>query len=91
MGMGSLLRMPFFRMREHRNEAVPAIPGIDYRKAVAALEEAGFWVLREDAHVVMTNGTRILTVPCQDLVNALTLEGIVRDASLSPEEFRRLL
>ena len=90
MGMEALLR-PFFWAREHRDEHVPAIAGIEYRSAIAALEEAGFWVLREGTHVVMTNGTRILTIPCQDPVNALTMDGLVRDAGLSPNEFRQLL
>jgi predicted RNA binding protein YcfA (HicA-like mRNA interferase family) len=82
--------IPFFRSRTTRNEA-PLIRGIDYHAAVAALEEAGFWVLREGVHVVMTNGTRILTIPCNDRVHAFTLEGIVRDAGLTTEQFRQLL
>jgi len=70
---------------------MPQICGIDHRSAVAALEDAGFWVVREGVHVIVTDGTRILTIPCHDPVNALTMEGIVRDAGLSPDEFRRLL
>jgi len=83
--------MPFFRMREHRAESVPVVAGIDYRRAIAALEAVGFWILREGTHVVITNGTRVLTIPCQDPVNALTMNGIVDDAGLSVEEFRNLL
>ena len=82
--------IPFFRPRPTRNET-PLIRGIGYRAAVAALEDAGYWILREGVHVVMTNGTRILTIPCNDPVNALTLEGIVRDAGLTTEKFRQLL
>jgi hypothetical protein len=82
--------LPFFRSRTMRNET-PVIRGIEYRAAVAALEDAGFWILREGVHVVMTNGTRILTIPCNDPVHAITLEGIVRDAGLTAEQFRQLL
>jgi hypothetical protein len=39
----------------------------------------------------MTNGARILTVPRHNPVNALTMGGIVRDAGLTVDEFRRLL
>ena len=39
----------------------------------------------------MSNGTRILTIPRHDPVNAFTLGGIVRDAGLTAEEFRELL
>lgn len=42
-------------------------------------------------HIVMSNGTRILTIPRHNLVNAFTLGGIVRDAGLTAEEFRELL
>jgi hypothetical protein len=71
--------------------ATPDVSGIDHQAAVAALQDAGFWVLREGVHIVMTDGRRILTIPCEDPVNALTMAGIVRDAGLSLEKFRQLL
>jgi predicted RNA binding protein YcfA (HicA-like mRNA interferase family) len=70
---------------------MPKIPGIHHLKAVAALEKAGFRILRQGSHIVMTNGTRILTIPRHNPVNAFTMGGIVRDAGLSVEEFRKLL
>ena len=70
---------------------MPSVPGIPHRRAVAALEQAGFRVVREGKHVVMTDGIRILTIPRHDPVNALTMGGIVRDAGLTVERFRRLL
>ena len=69
----------------------PEIHGVDHKQAVSALEGAGFWILREGVHVVMTNGTRFLTGPRQNPVNGVTMDGIVRDAGLSAEEFRQLL
>ncbi len=39
----------------------------------------------------MTDGTRILTIPRHNPVNAFTMAGIVRDSGLSVEEFRKLL
>ena len=45
--------------------------------AVAALEKAGFRILRQGAHIVMTDGTRILTIPRHNPVNAYTMGGIV--------------
>ena len=39
----------------------------------------------------MSNGIRILTIPRHDPVNAFTMGGIVRDAGLTDEEFRKLL
>jgi len=39
----------------------------------------------------MTDGTRIITISRHNPVNAFTLGGIVRDAGLRPDEFRKLL
>jgi len=70
---------------------VPKLPGIPHLQAVRALEKAGFRVVRESKHIVMSNGQRILTIPRANPVNAFTMGGIVRDAGLTIEEFRRLL
>ena len=47
--------------------------------------------LREGKHTVMSDGERILTIPRHNPVNAFTMGGIVRDAGLTAEEFRKLL
>jgi len=39
----------------------------------------------------MTKGTRFVTIPRHDPVNALTMGGIVKDAGLTVEEFKKLL
>jgi hypothetical protein len=70
---------------------MPKLPGIPHLQAVRALERAGFRILRQSAHIVMTDGQRILTVPRHNPVNAFTMGGIVRDAGLTIEAFRELL
>ena len=70
---------------------MPKLPGINHLDAVRALERAGFGVVRQGKHIVMTNGVRILTIPRHNPVNALTMGGIVRDAGLTVDEFRKLL
>jgi predicted RNA binding protein YcfA (HicA-like mRNA interferase family) len=70
---------------------MPNISGVNHLRAVAALEKAGFRILRQGAHIVMTDGTRILTIPRHNPVNAFTMGGIVKDAGLSVDEFRKLL
>ena len=70
---------------------MPKLPGINHRRAVRALEKAGYRTVREGRHIVMSDGTRILTIPRQNPVNAFTMGGIVRDAGLTMEDFRRLL
>jgi predicted RNA binding protein YcfA (HicA-like mRNA interferase family) len=70
---------------------VVGIPGINHRAAVRALERAGFRVVREGKHIVMSDGTHQVTIPRHNPIKAFTLGGIVRDAGLTAEEFRRLL
>ena len=70
---------------------MPKLPGINHLLAVKALEKAGFRIPRQGKHIVMTNGTRIITIPRHNPVNAITMGGIVKDAGLSTEEFKKLL
>ena len=70
---------------------MPKIPGVNHLQAVRALEKVGFRVLRQGKHVVMSDGIRILTIPRHNPVNAFTMGGIVRDAGLSVEQFKKLL
>ena len=67
------------------------LPGINHQQAVRVLEKAGFRIVRQGKHIVMSDGVRILTVPRHNPVNAITMGGIVRDAGLTLEEFRELL
>lgn len=52
---------------------------------------AGFWIARQGKHIVMTDGTRVLTIPRHNPVHAITMGNIVRDAGLTNDEFRELL
>ena len=71
---------------------MPKLPGVNHRRAVRALQKAGFRIVREGRkHIVMSNGNRFLTIPRNDSVNSYTMGGIIRDAGLSIEEFRKLL
>jgi predicted RNA binding protein YcfA (HicA-like mRNA interferase family) len=70
---------------------MPKLPGVNHLDAVRAMEKAGFRVLRQGKHIVMTDGERKVTVPRHNPVNAITMAGIVRDAGLTLDEFRRLL
>jgi predicted RNA binding protein YcfA (HicA-like mRNA interferase family) len=70
---------------------VPKLPGINHLRAAAALEKAGFRILRQGSHIIMTDGTRVVVIPRHNPIKAITMGGIVRDAGLSVEEFRDLL
>ena len=65
---------------------MPKIPGVNHLRAVKALERAGFRILRDGKkHIVMSDGSRFLTVP------RFTMGGIVRDAGLTLEAFCKFL
>jgi len=70
---------------------MPKLPGISHQRAVKAFEKAGFWIVRQGRHITMTNGERIITIPRANPVNAFTMAGIVKDAGLSIDEFKKLL
>lgn len=57
---------------------MPKIPGINHKDAIRALKKAGFKVVRQGKHTVMTDGVRILTIPRSNPINAYTMGGIVR-------------
>ena len=69
---------------------MPSIPGVNHQDAVRALGKAGFRVVRQGKHSVMSDGAHIVTIPRHNPVNAFTMGGIVRDAGLTVEEFRKL-
>ena len=70
---------------------MPKLAGVHHLRAVAALQKAGFAVLRQGKHIVMSNGVRIITIPRHNPVNAFTMGGIIRDAGLTNDEFKALL
>ena len=70
---------------------MPKLPGVNHLNAVKAFEKAGFRIVRQGKHIVMSDGIRFLTVPRHNPVNAFTMAGLVRDAGLTIEEFKRRL
>ena len=67
------------------------IPGVNHLAAIRALEKAGFSIVRQGKHIIMSDGVRILSIPRNNPINAFTMGGIARDAGLTPEQFRDLL
>jgi len=70
---------------------VPPIPGISHRKAVAALQKAGYVIRREAKHTIMQRGTVIVPIPRHTPIDAVTMGAIVKRAGLTVDEFKALL
>jgi predicted RNA binding protein YcfA (HicA-like mRNA interferase family) len=70
---------------------MPSLPGINHQQVVKAFEKCGFWITRQGKHIIMTNGKRIITIPRANPIDAYTMAGIVNDAGLSVEQFKKLL
>ena len=70
---------------------MPKIPGVNHLDAVRALEKAGFRIIRQGKHIVMSDGSRQVTIHSHNPIKAFTMGGIAGDAGLTPEEFRALL
>lgn len=61
------------------------------RRVRGAFEKAGFKLVREGKHSVMSDGERFLTIPRHNPVNPYTLSTLIRAAGLTDEQFRELL
>ena len=51
--------------------------------------DAGFQILRQGKHIVMSNGERFVTMPRHNPIKAFTMGGIVKDAGLTVKAFRK--
>jgi len=67
------------------------LPGIHHLPAIKAFQKAGFEVIRQSGHIVMSDGFKTIVIPRNNPVNAFTMGGIVKDAGLTIEQFRNLL
>ena len=70
---------------------MPKLAGIQHQRAVKAFEKVGFRVIREGKHISMAKDNRIIIIPRNNPVNAFTMGGIIKDAGLTIEEFKKLL
>lgn len=69
---------------------MPKLPGVNHLDAVRVLEKSGFRIVRQGKHIVMTDGTRVVSIPRHNPVHAITMGSIVRDAGLTNDQFRQL-
>jgi len=67
------------------------LPGVNHLHAVRAFQRAGFEIIRQSGHIVMSDGRRTIVVPRNNPVDPITMFRIVRDSGLTLEQFRELL
>lgn len=70
---------------------MPKLPGVNHIRAVRAFEKAGFRIVRQSKHIVLSKGEFSVIVPRNNPIDGYTMAAIVRDAGLTIEEFKRLL
>lgn len=70
---------------------MPKLAGINHKRAIKAFEKVNFKVIRQGKHISMTDGNRIIVIPRANPINAYTMGGIIKDAGLTIEEFKKLL
>jgi hypothetical protein len=70
---------------------MPKLPGITPDQAVRVFGKIGFRVIRQGKHIVISDGSRRLTIPRHIPINAYTMAAIADDAGLTPDEFRALI
>lgn len=61
---------------------MPKLSGINHQRAVRAFQKVGFWIAREGKHI---------TIPRANPVDAFTMAGIVKDAGITIEDFKKLI
>ena len=67
------------------------LPGVNHLHAVRAFQRAGFEVIRQSGHIIRSDGQKTIVIPHNNPVDSITMFRVVRDAGLTPEQFRDLL
>jgi predicted RNA binding protein YcfA (HicA-like mRNA interferase family) len=71
---------------------MPKFPGLSGKEIVRALEKLGFHVARQSgSHILMKRNEKGCVVPNHKEVKVGTINGILRQAAISPEEFQQAL
>ncbi|MBI2496567.1 MAG: type II toxin-antitoxin system HicA family toxin [Opitutae bacterium] len=71
---------------------MPNLPGVSGRRAVKALERLGFVFIRQKgSHAMMRRGDRGCVVPMHREINPWTLNGVLKQAGVSADEFLNAL
>lgn len=67
------------------------LPGVQHLHAVRAFERAGYRVMRQSKHIIMSNGQRVLTIARNNPYKRHRMGIIIRGAGMTIEQFKELL
>lgn len=71
---------------------MPNLPGISGAKAVRAFERLGFVFVRQrGSHAILRRKDRGCVVPMHREINPWTLNGVLKQAGVEPDEFLKAL
>jgi len=70
---------------------MPKLPGISHQQAIRAFQKEGYRIIRQGKHISMSNDARIIIIPRANPINEFTMAGIVKDAGLTIDAFKKLL
>lgn len=71
---------------------MPKFPGLSGKEIVRALEKLGFRIARQSgSHILMKKGEKACVVPNHKEVKVGTVNGVLRQAQISPEEFQKAI
>ena len=71
---------------------MPKFPGLSGKDIVRALEKLGFQVARQSgSHIMMKRGRKGCVVPNHKEVKVGTVNGLLRQAEVSSEDFQKAL
>lgn len=67
------------------------VPQVNHTRVVRALEKAGYRIIRQGKHIIMSDGKTVITVPRNNPIKTTTLKQIIESANLALDEFKKLL
>lgn len=67
------------------------VPQVNHQRVVRALERAGYKIIRQGKHIIMSDGKTALTIPRNNPIKTTTLKQILESANITLEQFKELL
>ena len=70
---------------------MPRLPGISHQRAIRACRKAGVHVVSQGKQIILAKEGLMLSIPRGNPIDAVTMGGIITDAGMSVEQFKKLL